>query len=242
MGQKNEKPARAPTNPQNNAVQTIGKLKKTQRTLEKREEHLQTQIKQCVTLAREKMKKKDKRGALYQLKRKKMLTKRATDCQNMKLNLEQQIFTLENMNTNKEIVGAMGEARDTMTRMQQATNIDKIDTIREDLDEATARQEEITDMLAEPIGDGFEEDELEDELAELESEMGEEDTIATMTQLPDVPASRVPRPQPAVADPTPDIALPAVPTGDVRVPAAAPAAPAASTEDAELAELEAMMA
>jgi len=56
----------------NDPAQTILKLRTTVETLEKRQTFLDKKIEQQVAEARAKMAKKDKRGALYCLKRKKM--------------------------------------------------------------------------------------------------------------------------------------------------------------------------
>lgn len=232
MGQKNEKPKRSnPVTTQNATIATIGKLKKTQTSLSKREEHLESQINMCVKTAKEKMKgrRKDKRGAMFQLKRKKMLEKRMGEIQNFKLNLEQQIFALEGANTNQQMVGAISSARDQMVNIQKTTDIDQIDTLREDMDDINSKQEEITSILAEPMGTEMDEDELDAEFADLEAEMAEDDAITNITALPAQPTT----------EPSVPVALPRVPATDPQV-SLPPAVP--TSEDAELAELEALMA
>ena len=113
---------------------------------------MEAQITQALRNAKAKMNRKDKRGAVFQLKRKKMLEKRLNECQGMQLNLEQQIFTLEKGNTNVQVAAALGGARDEMKRMHAKVNVDDIEDIRNDLDDVTADQEDITSLLSDPMG------------------------------------------------------------------------------------------
>ena len=234
MGNKPEKESTKPVEQSNSTVAVIGKLKKSQATLQKREKHLEAQITQALRNAKAKMKRKDKRGAVFQLKRKKMLEKRLNECQGMQLNLEQQIFTLEKGNTNEQVVGALRDVRDEMKRIQNKINVDDIEDIRNDLDDATADQEDITNILSEPMGqDALDEDELEGEFAELMGELEEDDVTATMTRIGDEPAPVT----------TTTVDLPDV--DDLPEPVKKPTTvPAVASKDdaAELAELEAMMA
>ena len=194
---------------------------------------MEAQITQALRNAKAKMKRKDKRGAVFQLKRKKMLEKRLNECQGMQLNLEQQIFTLEKGNTNVQVAGALGEARDEMKRMHAKVNVDDIEDIRNDLDDVTADQEDITSLLSDPMGqDALDEDELEAEFADMMGELEGEDVAAAMTKIGDEPAPVT----------TTTVDLPDV--DDLPEPEKKPAKVPAVKDDAaaELAELEAMMA
>jgi charged multivesicular body protein 4A/B len=237
MGNKPEKEENTkPVAQSNSTVAVIGKLKKSQATLQKREKHLEAQITQALRNAKAKMKRKDKRGAVFQLKRKKMLEKRLNECQGMQLNLEQQIFTLEKGNTNEQVAGALRDVRDEMKNIQSKINVDDIENIRDDLDDARADQEDITNILSEPMGqNGLEDDELEGEFAELMGEIEEEDVATSMTKIGDKPAPVT----------TTSIDLPDVdelPEPVVKKPVKDDPTPVSKDDAAELAELEAMMA
>jgi len=205
-------------------VQTIGRLKKSQNTLEQREKHLDRQILQCLKAAKEKMKRKDKRGAMFQLKRKKMLEKNLASLQGMRLNIEQQIMTLESAATTSVMVDSLVDARNEMTRINAKVNVDNLEDLRDDLDERTADQEDITNILSEPMGtDIADDDELLDELNDLETDMVGEETKEDQRTVLDLPVA--PRDDPLVLPDAPD---------DVPV--------IATKADAdELAELEALM-
>ena len=230
-------------------VQTIGRLKKSQNTLEQREKHLDRQILQCLKAyvfenspsrsfecrsektstidyyrAKEKMKRKDKRGAMFQLKRKKMLEKNLASLQGMRLNIEQQIMTLESAATTSVMVDSLVDARNEMTRINAKVNVDNLEDLRDDLDERTADQEDITNILSEPMGtDIADDDELLDELNDLETDIVGEETKEDQRTVLDLPVA--PRDDPLVLPDAPD---------DVPV--------IATKADAdELAELEALM-
>ena len=170
------------------------------------------------------MKRKDKRGAMFQLKRKKMLEKNLASLQGMRLNIEQQIMTLESAATTSVMVDSLVDARNEMTRINAKVNVDNLEDLRDDLDERTADQEDITNILSEPMGNDIaDDDELMDELNDLETDMVGEETKEDQRTVLDLPVA--PRDDPLVLPDAPD---------DVPV--------IATKADAdELAELEALM-
>tara|TARA_B100000161_G_C33414315_1_gene352556 strand:+ start:141 stop:656 length:516 start_codon:yes stop_codon:yes gene_type:complete len=170
------------------------------------------------------MKRKDKRGAMFQLKRKKMLEKNLASLQGMRLNIEQQIMTLESAATTSVMVDSLVDARNEMTRINAKVNVDNLEDLRDDLDERTADQEDITNILSEPMGtDIADDDELLDELNDLETDIVGEETKEDQRTVLDLPVA--PRDDPLVLPDAPD---------DVPV--------IATKADAdELAELEALM-
>ena len=170
------------------------------------------------------MKRKDKRGAMFQLKRKKMLEKNLASLQGMRLNIEQQIMTLESAATTSVMVDSLVDARNEMTRINAKVNVDNLEDLRDDLDERTADQEDIINILSEPMGtDIADDDELLDELNDLETDIVGEETKEDQRTVLDLPVA--PRDDPLVLPDAPD---------DVPV--------IATKADAdELAELEALM-
>jgi hypothetical protein len=77
------------------------------RVMEKGCAHLEARIKKCHMDAVKKSKAKNKRGAMLDLKRKKLLEKQLTQKQNQSFNLENQLFALENANSNKQMLDTM---------------------------------------------------------------------------------------------------------------------------------------
>jgi charged multivesicular body protein 4A/B len=171
------------------------------------------------------MKKKDKRGAMFQLKRKKMLEKNLASLQGMRLNIEQQIMTLESAATTSIMVDSLVDAKTEMGRINAKVNVDNLEDLRDELDERTADQEDITNILSEPMGnDMMDDDELLGELDDLEDIADADETREAAKRVMDLP----------VAPGDDPLVLPTVPVDDP--------VPIASKEDAdELAELAALM-
>jgi len=136
---------------------------------------------------RKKAKLKDKRGALFQLKRKKMLEKQIDQIYGKKSNIEIQIMALENASGNKEVLGAMRRGADALRRTVQETDLDKVADVMEDITESMGLAEELGDAIAQPIGNAIDDDELTNELEEMERDLISEDLL----KAPEVPHTKV---------------------------------------------------
>jgi len=156
---------------QQNANDAIQNTRATIEKLEKREAHLEKQITQLVKEARVRNKKGDKKGALYRLKKKKLLEKELQSLCDKKLNLEKNIMTLDAAIMNQQMFGAMGVVKDTLAQEMKKADVDKVDEVMDDMADLMAQQDEITEALGAPMGEDFDEDELADELADLEDEI-----------------------------------------------------------------------
>jgi len=76
-------------------------------TLTKREAYIQKKMEMMIVEAKGKMARKDKNGALFALKKKKMYEAEVTKIQGAMMNLESQAMSLEGSATNMEVFGAM---------------------------------------------------------------------------------------------------------------------------------------
>ena len=85
-----------------NLNDSIQQLRQAVTQLDKREVHLEKKIQVCLNNAKAKSKRRDKKGALYELKKKKQLENQLQSIQGKKLNLETQIMALEDAHLNKE--------------------------------------------------------------------------------------------------------------------------------------------
>jgi len=212
---------RAAPKPKANLNNSIQQLRQAVVTLDKREVHLEKKIQNCINSAKAKSKKRDKRGALHQLKIKKGYEKQLDSIQGKKLNLETQIMALEDAHLNKETLKAMKGSANAMKATVKESDLDKVDEVMEDLTDAQDTINEMNDALAQPIGQDFDEDELENELAELE-ELEADELLMDMKEAPQQNAPQS--------------------TFDANVMPDAPSnAIKPATEDDEMAELEAMM-
>jgi len=174
---------------------TVVSLRENIATQEKREAHLEKQIEQLVAEAKAKMAKKDKKGALFALKRKKLYEAEIDKIANIKMTLETQVMNLESAAQNAETMKAMKTGTAQMKKIRQETNIDQVDDLMDEMKEEMEMADEISNALAQPVDPLMtDEDDLLAELEELEAEDVTEQLLAPMKKmdLPDVPNTALP--------------------------------------------------
>jgi len=206
-------------------AQTILQLRNTVDTLEKRQVHLDKKIEQQMTEAKAKMQKKDKRGALYCLKRKKMYEAEIEKINGARLTLEQQMIAIEGTVTNSETIKAMTAGKEAMANARGNATADDVGELMDDITDEVEQANDIAAAISAPANQILDDEDLLNELNELEE-------LELESQLLDAPA--VPA---AAHDDLVD--LPAVPTAAVEL------AQPVAVEDADtkaLRELEAAMA
>lgn len=224
FGKKKKESAAAASDP----AAAITKLKESESVLTKRKDVMQHKVNEELKTIKRLMgtkKEADKKAAMMCLRRKKMYEKNVDDLDKMAMNLQTQIFTLENAKMNVEMFKAQQVATSGLKHIHGDMDIDKVEEMQMDLQEQLELAGEIQGALANPIaGQDIDDDELLEELEGLEQE--------------DMDA--------ALADVGPETeleALPAMPSAPSGLPTiAVPAAAAAMTdEERELMELEASM-
>ncbi|CAG8952279.1 hypothetical protein HYFRA_00001020 [Hymenoscyphus fraxineus] len=138
--------------------------------LQKRERHLQNQMEEQDAIARKNIA-TNKTAAKAALRRKKQHEHTLEQTSSQIATLEQQVFSIEAANINRETLVAMEKAGKAMADIHSGLNIDKVDETMEKLREQHALGEEISNAITSaPMGETYDEGELEDELAELEQE------------------------------------------------------------------------
>ena len=183
-------------------AQTILKIRSTIDTLEKRQNHLDKKIQQQMAEARAKMQKKDKRGALYCLKRKKMFEKEIEKIQGARLTLEQQMIAIEGSVTSSETVNALKSGKAAMAMARQNVDADAVGELMDDVKDEMEQADEISAAIAAPAGEVLNDEDL---LAEL-NDMEELELEAQLLDAPKVPAAKLPEmpaaptQQPVLAD------------------------------------------
>lgn len=231
FGKRKKKPSSGARTPQQTADVITG-LRKKLGQIEKREEFVQKKIDAQMAEARQRSKRKDKRGALMCLKRKKLYEKEIAKYQGARLTLEQQIITLESATVNVETFNAMRTGATAMEQIHGELSSEKVEEVMDEISDQMAVADEISDAISNPIGGAMEDD--DDLLAELD-ELDEDelaDDIMGEVSIPGMGEAAA-APAPAVSTPV----LPSAPTG----PVASTPAPAAA-EDPDMAELEALAA
>ncbi|TAQ91448.1 hypothetical protein B7494_g182 [Chlorociboria aeruginascens] len=176
--------------------------------LQKREKHLQNQMDEQDVIARKNVS-TNKNAARAALKRKKAHEHTLDQTTAQISTLEQQIYSIEAANINRETLLAMERAGKAMKTIHGKLDIDKVDETMEQLREQHALGEEIANAITSaPIGEPIDETELDDELAELEQEQLDNEMLRTGTvpvsdqvhQLPTAPNPEIRRKAPVHAE------------------------------------------
>uniref|UniRef100_A0A671LFX4 Charged multivesicular body protein 4c-like n=2 Tax=Sinocyclocheilus anshuiensis TaxID=1608454 RepID=A0A671LFX4_9TELE len=171
------------------------RLRETEAMLTKKQEYLESRIEQEIMIAK-KNGTKNKIAALQALKRKKRFEQQLTQIDGTLSTIEFQREALENATTNTEVLKNMGYAAKAIKGVHQNIDLDKIDSLMQDITEQQEVAQEISDAISKPFGDQFDEDELLAELAELEQEKLEE-SMKNMGRLPSVPTTKLPSARPS---------------------------------------------
>lgn len=181
-----------------NTANTVVSLRENISTQDKREQHLEKKIEQLTAEAKAKMAKKDKKGALFALKRKKLYETEIDKIQNIKMTLETQVMNLESAQQNAATFQAMNAGKSAMTNIRAETGIDKVDDLMDEIKEEMEMADEISNALAQPVDPLMtDEDDLLAELEELEAEDVTEQLLepakkAELPAMPAVPSSQLP--------------------------------------------------
>jgi len=174
---------------------TVVNLRENIATQEKREKHLEKKIEQLTGEAKAKMAKKDKKGALFALKRKKLYEAEIDKIANIKMTLETQVMNLESAAQNAATMQAMKTGTSQMKKIRQETDIDQVDDLMDEIKEEMEMADEISNALAQPVDPLMaDEDDLLAELEELEAEDVTEQLLEPMKkmELPEVPSGELP--------------------------------------------------
>lgn len=221
FGKKKSKESKAPS-----MQQSVGEMRGAAELLDKRNAHIEKQMAACLAKAKLKSKNKDKKGALFELKRKKLFEKQIEQNDNKKMALETQIMALESAASNQVIFQAMQSGKNAMNAELKRNNVEDVEEAIEDIHETMEQANEVNEALANAnFGPEVDEEDLDDELADLEAELDEEAELDMERQLGHdvvMPSNQLPQVQ-----------LPQVPTGAVKA--------GKSKEEKELDDLEAMM-
>ncbi|ETN14800.1 hypothetical protein PPTG_22013 [Phytophthora nicotianae INRA-310] len=150
-------------------------------TLDKKWMYIALQLQE----AKQKSAAKDKRGAIFALKRKKMYEAEVEKLQGARMTLETQVMTLESAHVNMETFTALRSGAEQMKAIHGQMNVDKVDNIMDDIQEEMATADEIGRAISQPLGSQlYDDDELEDELREMEELELEEKTLEPVATTP----------------------------------------------------------
>ncbi|OQS07024.1 hypothetical protein THRCLA_20241 [Thraustotheca clavata] len=181
-------------------AETIRKLREQLDILEKRESHIEKKIEAQLEEAKKKSAAKDKRGAIFCLKRKKMYESEIEKLQGARMTLETQVMTLESTQVNMQTFTALRTGANQMKAIHGQMNVDSVDDIMDDIQEEMATADEIGRAISQPLGNAlYDDDELAAELDMLVEEDLEKQLDAAHQQPAPAQPARVPAQAPATA-------------------------------------------
>jgi charged multivesicular body protein 4 len=165
-------------------METIKVLRDNLVVLEKREEHITKKIESALADAKAKSQRKDKNGALFALKRKKMYESEIAKLQGARITLDSQILALESAAVNIETFRAMKAGAGAMKGMRGDIDADKVDDIMDEIQEEKDVHDAISEAISRPGQDMFSDEDLLNELAELDALDMEEAVMQKPAEVP----------------------------------------------------------
>ncbi|CDW78314.1 vacuolar sorting protein [Stylonychia lemnae] len=160
--------------PQVDPTQTMDRLSEQIENVQKRSKKIEMDMKRLLQEALEKKKAKDTRGAVFALKRKKMLEKEVAKLDGQMVLLEQQRLMIETSIQDAQVFQSLSAGSKTVDQLNKQLNIDDLEEVKERIEEQKADMDEKTDFFVR-AGQMEDEDDLLDELNELEAELAEDE-------------------------------------------------------------------
>jgi charged multivesicular body protein 4 len=151
-------------------LKVIQNMKETLQMLEKREEFLEKCINKFKTEAKITLK-TNKQKTLLLLKKAKMNEKQLLSIYGQKENLELQICALEQGINNKNIIISMKHGKDAIEKMTKTMDVDSIEDLMDSIADGMEMSGEIAGVMARPLGEVYDDDDLLSELMEEETEL-----------------------------------------------------------------------
>ncbi|CAF1466273.1 unnamed protein product [Adineta ricciae] len=166
----------------------IQRLSDVEEMLNKKQQHLESQIEEEKKTAIRCSKQGNKRGALMALKRKKKFEKTLLQLDGTLTTLETQREYLQNASTNMDVLRVMKQAANALKKTNQNLDVDQVHDLMDDLAEQHTVAEEIANAISSPMGtsDLYNDADLEREL-ELLAQEEIKDDMMKIGPLPDVP-------------------------------------------------------
>ncbi|CAF1074516.1 unnamed protein product [Adineta steineri] len=167
----------------------IQRLSDVEEMLNKKQQHLESQIDEEKQTAIRCSKQGNKRAALMALKRKKKYEKTLLQLDGTLTTLETQREYLQNASTNMDVLRVMKQAASALKKTNQNLDVDQVHDLMDDLAEQHTVAEEIANAISSPVGtsDLYNDADLEREL-ELLAQEEIKDDMMKIEPLPDVPS------------------------------------------------------
>ncbi|CDW89679.1 vacuolar sorting protein [Stylonychia lemnae] len=150
------------------------RLQEQMDTVEKRIKKVEADMKRLLAEALQKKKQNDNRGAIFALKRKKLLEKEIAKLDGQMTLLESQRMMIETSVSDTQVFQTLIKGTTMIEHISKQVSIDKLEDIKDKLDEQQQDMEEVQDFFIKS-SQVENEDELLDELNELEAFQAQEE-------------------------------------------------------------------
>lgn len=145
-------------------------LRTTFEDLEKREIYLSKKIQGCKEKAKYHCSKKEKRKAISLLKKSKIYETQLSHIYGQKQNIELQILNIEQTISNKNTINSLKAGKQILSEISSEVKLNQVEDLMDELNDCITKSDEISSVIAEPIGEIYDDEEL---LNEFESEQKE---------------------------------------------------------------------
>ncbi|ERN00222.1 hypothetical protein AMTRI_Chr13g115840 [Amborella trichopoda] len=158
---------------------TLDKLTQTIRVLEEKECALQNKIAAEVERAKEFIRTKNKRATIQCLKRKRLFEEQVEQLRDFQYRIHIQILMLEGAKAASETLDALKIGALSMQSIQRGMNIDGVKETMDRISEQIEDMRDIQEAVSVPVGlaKGFDDDDLDKELEQLERTAMEEELV-----------------------------------------------------------------
>ena len=170
------------SNPYDNLPIIIQKNKETINLINKKINFNLKRMDNEKKLSLECIKNNNKKLAIFHLKKKKMIDKQNDVLSSYLLNLEKQGFLLEDYILNKKIIDTIKRNKMTMSLIN--FNIDKIDNMIESINQKILLNEDLNNILSNPLGNDSDDDELLKELSEIDDKTENKKSEIILPEVP----------------------------------------------------------
>ena len=216
FGKKKAVPAASKTPTNEDTLNSIKILRDALETISKRELHISLKVDHALNEAKQNAAKKNKQGALFALKRKRLFESEINKMQGQRITLESQISAIESAISNTNTFNALKGGNQALKAIRGNIDSDKVDEMLDEMQEEKDIHDQISDAISRPLGgDPCDDDELLQELAELEELALAEEALKAPARM--IPSTTVTSMGETNTFPNTVFNLPSAPTTTIKV-------------------------
>ena len=174
-------------------IEAINKLRDTLKFLDDKIINMNSHMDKYTQEGKRLYKQNNKKGALHQIKLKKMYEKEIMKMESIKFNIETNILHMESVSVMVETVKTIKDTSGHIQLINKNLDISKLETVIEDMCEQRDTSKDIENILSQSSADEYDEDELLKELEDDNNDNNDETKINIQEQpkinisFPEVP-------------------------------------------------------